>query len=681
MGLANTIMNSIETADASGFLYWQYSDSAANSNFALMSDGVPNAKYYAAKQFYRYIRPGYVHVTDTVDDSTIRTSSYKDPVTGAMTTVIINTSTTTAADVNFALTGSNLPGTYKVFRSSSTENMVSLGTITGGSNFSETIPANSIVTITNAPELPVLTGGGALAANTPVELTNSFVQQNQFWIDDEKGYSGLQAEIDKGADVNQTTTDGWTPLMTAAASTQAGSMNSVTTLLADGASVTATNNDGWTALTAAAANSFNKFGSVATLQDDKLAALIDAGSDINHPDNTGKTPLMWAAWVGKISGTGEDPSAVQYLLSRGANPLLKDNAGKTALDYANEMGFPKIASVLNAAINGDTTKPVAHVFQVSPDPRSVPVSSFTISFTEPVEGFDLTDLVLTDNGVNVPLTGANLSSPDGITYTLSNIASLTGAAGSYTLTVKAVGSGITDLSNNPLAADASDSWTMTGPISPPPPPPPPSTQAPFHGTPFDITASGTTTIQFEDYDNGGEGVAYHDIDAANLGGAYRTTEGVDIQATTDAGGGFNVGYTKAGEWLEYTINVETAGTYNLNFRLASTGSSGKFHAEVDGTNVTGSLTVPNTGGFQTWQTLTKSAVPLTAGQHVLRIAMDAISGSGSVGNFNYMTITPTNSPPPPPPPPPPPTTAALHAATIPRHAARHHHQRHNHHPG
>src|SRR6185437_13560723 len=128
MGVANTILNSIETADASGFLYWQFSDSAANSKFALMNDGVPNEKYYAAKQFYRYIRPGYVHVTDTSSDSTLRVSSYKDPATGAMTTVLVN-SGAADADVSFSIAGSNLPGTYKVFRSSATEQMVSLGTI------------------------------------------------------------------------------------------------------------------------------------------------------------------------------------------------------------------------------------------------------------------------------------------------------------------------------------------------------------------------------------------------------------------------------------------------------------------------------------------------------------------------------------------------------------------------
>ena len=71
---------------------------------------------------------------------------------------------------------------------------------------------------------------------------------------------------------------------------------------------------------------------------------------------------------------------------------------------------------------------------------------------------------------------------------------------------------------------------------PPPPPPPPAGQTPFKGSPFSITKTAITTIQAEDFDNGGQGVAFNDTTAGNLGGAYRSTA-VDIAATTDTGGG------------------------------------------------------------------------------------------------------------------------------------------------
>jgi hypothetical protein len=167
-------------------------------------------------------------------------------------------------------------------------------------------------------------------------------------------------------------------------------------------------------------------------------------------------------------------------------------------------------------------------------------------------------------------------------------------------------------------------------------------QTPFGGTPIAIAPTGTATIPAEDFDNGGEGVAYHDTDAANLGGAYRTT-GVDIQATTDAGAGHNVGWTKAGEWLEYTIDVAEAGTFTLEIRVACPSQGGKFHVEFDGVNRTGTLSVPNTGGWQTWRTISTS-VSLAAGRQVMRIAFDANSSAGFVGNFNWMKLTRAGDP-------------------------------------
>ena len=94
------------------------------------------------------------------------------------------------------------------------------------------------------------------------------------------------------------------------------------------------------------------------------------------------------------------------------------------------------------------------------------------------------------------------------------------------------------------------------------------------------------TVQAEDFDDGGEGVAYHDLTAANEGGAYRST-GVDLEASADAGGGYNVGWAQAGEWLEYTFSVPTAGSYALDLRVASSGAGGSLHVEFAGVNKTG----------------------------------------------------------------------------------------------
>jgi O-glycosyl hydrolase len=164
-------------------------------------------------------------------------------------------------------------------------------------------------------------------------------------------------------------------------------------------------------------------------------------------------------------------------------------------------------------------------------------------------------------------------------------------------------------------------------------------QSPFGGSPI-VVAASPATIQAENFDTGGEGVAFHDVEKSNLGGKFRVSEAVDIQTTTDAGGGFNVGYVKAGEWLEYTIDVQQPGNYDIETRVASAGSNGKFHVEIDGVDKTGLLSIPNTGGWQNWTSVTKSGVVLAAGVHVMRVFMDAAGSTGSVGNFNHFTFRP-----------------------------------------
>src|SRR4029078_1450976 len=80
--------------------------------------------------------------------------------------------------------------------------------------------------------------------------------------------------------------------------------------------------------------------------------------------------------------------------------------------------------------------------------------------------------------------------------------------------------------------------------------------------------------------------------------------------------------------------------YNLGFRVAAGVQGGTFHLEVDGADITGPLTVPNTGGYQTGPTVNKKGVSLAAGTHVLRLALDAAGAGPSVGNFNAITVSP-----------------------------------------
>lgn len=167
----------------------------------------------------------------------------------------------------------------------------------------------------------------------------------------------------------------------------------------------------------------------------------------------------------------------------------------------------------------------------------------------------------------------------------------------------------------------------------------PSSQAPYGGTPRTLPG----IVQAEDFDEGGEGVAYHDTRDPfdNLMDGYRPDpSGVDIEGCGDAGGGFNIGWTWATEWTEYTVNVTASGTYDVSVRVASgNAGGGTFHVEFDGANVTGPLTVPNTGAWQTYQTVTAAGVQLTAGLHIMRLSLDAEGPQGGVANFNYIAVS------------------------------------------
>jgi hypothetical protein len=161
------------------------------------------------------------------------------------------------------------------------------------------------------------------------------------------------------------------------------------------------------------------------------------------------------------------------------------------------------------------------------------------------------------------------------------------------------------------------------------------TATPYGGTP---TALPATTLQAEHFDEGGASLGYVDNSLGNSGGEFRPTD-VDIEGSADTGGGYNIGWVGAGEWLQYTVNVASAGTYTIQFRVAAPAAGGTFRLEVNGIDKTGPLAVPNTGGWQTWGTVQKTGVALAAGQQVWRLVMISNSAAiGGVGNFNWIRV-------------------------------------------
>ena len=160
-------------------------------------------------------------------------------------------------------------------------------------------------------------------------------------------------------------------------------------------------------------------------------------------------------------------------------------------------------------------------------------------------------------------------------------------------------------------------------------------ESPYGGAPAAIPG----TVQAENYDTGGQGVAYNVASTNGSANSYRS-DGIDLEVTTDTGGGYDLGCTTSGQWFKYTVNVATAGTYTVTFRVASESAiSDAFHiANSSGTNMSGSIAVPDTGGWQTWTSVT-ATVTLPAGQQTLTIDQDTAGW-----NLNWFSFTSAEGP-------------------------------------
>lgn len=150
------------------------------------------------------------------------------------------------------------------------------------------------------------------------------------------------------------------------------------------------------------------------------------------------------------------------------------------------------------------------------------------------------------------------------------------------------------------------------------------------------------TIELEDFDEGGEGVAYHDLDPENQEKKeppYRQT-GVDLEWRKAASGQFNVGWTRPGEWLVYTVDVKRAGTYRIDLHVACKGPGGTFRLEFNGVDRTGPVAVPDTGGWEHLKPMSHSGVKLVAGRQVMKVVMVTGGVSGSIGDIDYLRFVP-----------------------------------------
>ncbi|HYC86785.1 MAG TPA: carbohydrate-binding protein [Chryseosolibacter sp.] len=114
--------------------------------------------------------------------------------------------------------------------------------------------------------------------------------------------------------------------------------------------------------------------------------------------------------------------------------------------------------------------------------------------------------------------------------------------------------------------------------------------------------------------------------------SYCLMNGVQLENTSDGGGGQNVGWIDTNDWMTYRVNVPTAGSYKIQYRVASQNGGGSIRFErAGGSPVFGTISVPSTGGWQTWTTISHN-VDLPAGEQEVAIAASA--GGFNINWFN-----------------------------------------------
>ena len=186
--------------------------------------------------------------------------------------------------------------------------------------------------------------------------------------------------------------------------------------------------------------------------------------------------------------------------------------------------------------------------------------------------------------------------------------------------------------------------TTPEPTTPEPTTPEPTTPEPTSPEPTtDVEASTfdglvpqlPARIQVENYNLGGQGVGYFDLDPENRGGIFRN-DAVDIEDSNDTDGTPSIGWAFDSEWTQYLIEVP-AGNYRVNVRAASLFENpGSLLISLGGEEIT-TVDVESTGGWFDWETFSSAQISLPAGRQILRLTFQ-----GDDFNLNWVEFVPAN---------------------------------------
>jgi Malectin domain/Carbohydrate binding module (family 6)/Ricin-type beta-trefoil lectin domain len=352
------------------------------------------------------------------------------------------------------------------------------------------------------------------------------------------------------------------------------------------AAAPATGNDlGWTA----AGQWFKYTVNVATAGTYTISFLVaspTAVGDAFHISNSAGTNLTGSVavpatggyqdWV-TVKATVTLPAGTQTLT------LNQDAAG---------WNIDSMAFALNGGAPTCTTKPNA--------PTGLAASGTTSTGTTLSWTADTAPANCSISSYTVLKNGALIGTAAGASFAVAGLAAST----NYSFTVEATDAAGTSAASAAVSVTTSASG---------------GGEAPLGGTATAVPG----TVMAENYDTGGQGVAYNITAVNGTDNAYRS-DGVDLELASAPATGNDLGWTAAGQWFRYTVNVSTAGTYTVSILVASpTAVADAFHlSNSSGTNLTGAIAVPDTGGYQDWVTVTAN-VTLPAGMQTLTLNEDA----------------------------------------------------------
>ncbi len=352
---------------------------------ALFINGRPGPKYYAAKHFFRFIRPGSRMVDAQSSDADLLASAYRHGTEHTVTVVLINRDREQPAVVSVALRGAGLPADYEVYTSTEEQHCELTGKL-AGPTITLTMPPMSIVTLfggsAGGPVMPgpvqvstapvgervgnfePLPGGPGWGICRAAELGNQRDLNAQLGsgVDvnapNYRGWTALDMAamagkedaikllLSKGADAGKAATDGWTPLHAAAACFLNNKYAIFKLIMEQKPDVNARTTDGWTPLHSVAANAHTGYRQDPRAAANMIRDLVAAGADPSAKDVHGRTPLHWAAMEGYGDGITDDGAVASALCAQGADVRAVDGLGRTPLHYAAEMGFDKIVRAL-----------------------------------------------------------------------------------------------------------------------------------------------------------------------------------------------------------------------------------------------------------------------------------------------------------------------------------------------